>query len=125
MNGMTLLSLSICIGLLLGCSAISQKEERQLRAALGTTMTTPQPPITITTRFAGACPYCGVINLSKSCLPSGGTSIRTNIAGVTNVGSIQNWSIAFRCRNCLMQFSDKIDQYLPETKTIRLPLGTE
>lgn len=74
------------------------------------------PPITTQTQFAGACPYDGTVNLSKTCTP---TSYWT-----VNGTNVSQWTITYTCwrPSCAMDFSDYRLQVLQDTKSVRLPI---
>ena len=130
------LLLPFVVSFLCGCESlqpgyVSRVKEKTIETELakgGPKQTVhPQPAITMTTRFASACPYDGTITISLSTLPSGGYAtniVVTNAVNeVTNIlVNVQQWSIMYKCPLCFMDFSDARQQTLPNTRSIRLPI---
>lgn len=116
---------------------LTDREMAAVHAAVGQQVPTmPQPPITMDTKYASVCPYCDNVNLSQTCLSSGGMAVtngqsldviirlgvRTNIISTVN-GNLEHWSMSYVCAYCDMAYGDQRDQLVAWTRSVRLPIS--
>ena len=93
----------------------------------------PDPAITTKTKFIAACIYDGQRMASKSVLLSSSSQVTnnqqvvlvTNVGMVTNIvkglGSLEEWSITYKCSKCDMHQADYRSQIVSTIKSVRLP----